>query len=271
MNGNTDVVTREALRFRLRKKGLHVALARARCWTGARRGRGVAGLRFNSTKAGWLAGWRWVYACVSVPPLAGWRGRSCLGVEQRTGGELASSVELLRVSGSSDEVRAAISSSSFAVALETPFSQQHLLPPPILPYHKSHASTQSTTTYYHSASPSRAYSCSLTPRHSIVDHKYTTSSPQAYPPHPAGNPKSIMAYLKTSLTPSQRRRVAGSKRSSSSSLLKSLSPLNVIFAFLAIFAFATTFAPGSNFGGVAAQDQKRSEYGSVIGIDLGTT
>ncbi|PWN18283.1 heat shock protein 70 [Microstroma glucosiphilum] len=79
-----------------------------------------------------------------------------------------------------------------------------------------------------------------------------------------------MAYLKTSLTPSQRRRVAGNKRSSSS-LLKSLSPLNVIFAFLAIFAFATTFAPGSNFGGVAAQDQKRSEYGSVIGIDLGTT
>lgn len=79
-----------------------------------------------------------------------------------------------------------------------------------------------------------------------------------------------MAYLKTSLTPSQRRRVAGTKRSSSS-LLKSLSPLNVIFAFLAIFAFATTFAPGSNFGGVAAQDQKRSEYGSVIGIDLGTT
>ena len=81
-----------------------------------------------------------------------------------------------------------------------------------------------------------------------------------------------MAYFASSLTPSQRRRASRSKRSSTS-FLSSLSPLNVIFAILAIFAFATAFAPaGSNAGfGVAAADEKRSEYGTVIGIDLGTT
>lgn len=44
--------------------------------------------------------------------------------------------------------------------------------------------------------------------------------------------------------------------------------LSAFFALLAVFAFATTFAPASV--GVAAQD-KKSEYGPVIGIDLGTT
>ncbi|KDN52192.1 heat shock protein 70 [Tilletiaria anomala UBC 951] len=79
-----------------------------------------------------------------------------------------------------------------------------------------------------------------------------------------------MAYLPRSATASQRQQARLAKRSLASSLTRP-SLLSIIFAFLTIFAFASTFAPATV--GVAADDAstKKSEYGTVIGIDLGTT
>ncbi len=45
--------------------------------------------------------------------------------------------------------------------------------------------------------------------------------------------------------------------------------LTLLVAVLGLFAFAATFAPASV--GVHAAADKKSEYGTVIGIDLGTT
>lgn len=48
--------------------------------------------------------------------------------------------------------------------------------------------------------------------------------------------------------------------------------LNILFGLVALIALVATFAPASSHGfGVMAADEKRSEYGTVIGIDLGTT
>ena len=76
----------------------------------------------------------------------------------------------------------------------------------------------------------------------------------------------IMAYLPRSAL--ARRRSAN--KYSRSIATKAPSLLTILFACLAVFAFAATFAPATV--GVAAQDStKKSEYGTVIGIDLGTT
>jgi len=63
--------------------------------------------------------------------------------------------------------------------------------------------------------------------------------------------------------------------SSSRASPRQWSLLNVLFALIAIIAFVATLSPaGSPVGGVMAEEaatQSRSEYGDVIGIDLGTT
>ena len=49
--------------------------------------------------------------------------------------------------------------------------------------------------------------------------------------------------------------------------------MTIVMAILALLTFSAFMAPGSSAGGmgVAAATDKRSEYGTVIGIDLGTT
>ena len=71
-----------------------------------------------------------------------------------------------------------------------------------------------------------------------------------------------MAYPSRGSRPSQR---ANHKRS----MFASLSVVNVLLAFVALFALMSSFTSTST--GVMAAEDKRSEYGVVIGIDLGTT
>lgn len=52
-------------------------------------------------------------------------------------------------------------------------------------------------------------------------------------------------------------------------MFASLSVVNVLLAFVALFALISSFTSTST--GVMAAEDKRSEYGAVIGIDLGTT
>lgn len=77
-----------------------------------------------------------------------------------------------------------------------------------------------------------------------------------------------MAYPSRASASVARRRRANAKATASSRV----SVLNILLALVAIFALGAVFPSSSSpAGGVMAADEKRSDYGSVIGIDLGTT
>ena len=73
-----------------------------------------------------------------------------------------------------------------------------------------------------------------------------------------------MASSRTALAVQRRRAQASKWRPSF---------MSVVMAIIAILTFSAVFSSGASAGGmgVAASTDKRSEYGTVIGIDLGTT
>lgn len=79
-----------------------------------------------------------------------------------------------------------------------------------------------------------------------------------------------MVYLPRSAF-QRRQRKSTNRNSSLTAALARPSLLTILFTLLTIFAFAATFAPASFAVSADAAADKKSEYGTVIGIDLGTT